>query len=78
VCGFGAVDDEQPHHHRVEATLDEVVEQRLNHDGILGGTLDQPQRVPLARGVDAGRRDQDQALLDVQALDLDCQQVQRR
>ena len=52
---LGAVDDEQPHHRRVE--LDEVVEQRLNRGGVLGGTLDQLQRVLLARGVDA--RDQD-------------------
>jgi hypothetical protein len=74
--GLGAVDDEQSHHRRIE--LDEVVEQRLNRGGVLGGTLDQSQRVLLARGVDADRRDQDQVLLDVQAVDLDRQQVQRR
>jgi hypothetical protein len=60
--GQGAVDDEQPHHRRIKAAFDEVVEQRLNRGGILGGPLD--QRVLLARGVNA--RDQDQVLLDVQ------------
>ena len=75
---LGAVDDEQPHHRRVEAALDKVVEQRLNRGGIFGGPLDQPQRVLLARGVDADCRDKDQVLLDVQAVDLDRQQVQRR
>jgi len=60
----GAVDDEQPHHRRVEAALDQVVEQRLNRGGIFGSPLGQPQRVLLARGVDA--RDQDQVLIDVQ------------
>jgi hypothetical protein len=65
--GLGAVDDEQPRYRRVEAALDQVVEQRLNRGGVLGGPLDQPQRVLLARGVDADRRDQDQVLLDVQA-----------
>ena len=76
--GLGAVDDEQSHHRRVEAALDEIVEQRLNRGGILGGPLDQPQRVLLAHGVDADRRHQDQVLLDVQAVDLDRQQIQRR
>src|SRR4051794_9697938 len=62
--GLGAVDDDQPHHRRIEAARDQVVEQRLNRGGVLGGPLDQPQRVLLARGVDA--RHQDQVLLDVQ------------
>src|SRR4051812_1912601 len=64
--GLGAVDDEQPHHRRIEAALDQAVEQRLNRGGILGGPLDQPQRVLFPRGVDADRRDQDQVLLDMQ------------
>jgi len=75
---LGAVDDEQPHHRRVEAAFDQVVEQRLNRGGIFGGSLDQSQRVLLAHGVDADRRHQDQVLLDVQAVDLDRQQIQRR
>src|SRR3954447_21694602 len=40
--GLGAVDDEQPRYRRVEAALDQVVEQRLNRGGVFGGPSTSP------------------------------------
>ena len=42
---LGAVDDEQPRHRRIEPALDQIVDQRLDHRGVLGRTLDQAERM---------------------------------
>ena len=47
----------------IEAPLDQVVDQRLHHRGVLGCPLDQPERMLVARRVDPDRRHQDQILL---------------
>ena len=73
---LGAVDDEQPDPRRVE--LDEVVEQGLDRGGILGRPFDQAQRMLLAPPINADRGDQDQFVADVQAVDLDRQQIEFR
>src|SRR3954453_15384069 len=76
--GLGAVDDEQPDPCRVETAFDEVVEQGLDRGGVLGRPFDQTQRMLLAPPVNADRGDQDQFVADVQAVDLDRQQIEFR
>jgi hypothetical protein len=53
-----AVDDEQPRYRRIEAALDQIIDQRLHHGAVLGCALDQPERVLDALTIDADRRHQ--------------------
>src|SRR5438128_4103558 len=50
---LGSVDDEQAADLGVQTALDQVVEQRLHHSGVLGGALDHAERVLVARTVNA-------------------------
>jgi hypothetical protein len=75
---LGAVDDEQPAERRIEAARDRIVQQGLHGDGVLGGSVEHRQRVLVTLGVDPHRGDQDDVVGDVDAVDLDDQQVQLR
>src|SRR5258705_331001 len=70
------VDDEQPWHRRIEATRDEIVDQRLHHGGVLGRAFNEPERVLYAVAVDADRCHQHQFTGHVDAVDLHNQQVE--
>ena len=74
--GLGAIDDEQPRHRRVEPALDQVVDERLDCRGVLRRTLDEAERMLVTLRVDANRRDQNQILVHVNAVDLDHQQIE--
>jgi len=73
---LGTVDDEQPAELWVEPALDQIVDQRLHHGSILGRPFDQGERMFVAVCIDPERADQHQIVADVQAVDLDHQQVQ--
>jgi hypothetical protein len=75
---LGAVDDEQAADRWIEPALDQIVDQRLHDGGILGRPFDQGERMFAALGIDPERGDQHQIAADVQAVDLDHQQVQLR
>jgi len=70
-----AVDDEQAADGRLEAAADHVVEQRLADGGVLRRPLDHAQGMLVAVAVDTHGGQQDQVILDVDAIDLDDQQV---
>ena len=72
---LGAVDDEQPTDRRVEPALDQIVDQCLDDGGIFGRPLDQAKRMPIAVAIDAEGGDQHQVVANMQAIDLDNQQV---
>ena len=72
--GLRAVDDEEPWHRRVEPALDKIVDEGLDGRGVLRCALDQAKRMLGARRVDTDRRDEDQILVHVNAVDLDHQQ----
>ena len=73
---LGAVDDEQAADRRVEAAPNQVVEQGLHHGSVLRRPLDHAERMFSAVPVDADCGQQHQVFLDVDAVDLDDQQVQ--
>jgi hypothetical protein len=73
---LGAINDEQPADFRVEPALNQVVDQRLHHSGILSRPLDQTGRVLVAFSINAEGGDQHQVVADMQAVDLDRQQIQ--
>src|SRR5271155_427501 len=72
-----AVDDEQTRHRRIEAALDQVVDQRLHHSAVLGCPFHQPKRVLEALAIDPERRHQNEMLTDVNAVDLHHHDVER-
>jgi hypothetical protein len=76
LCRRVAVDDEQPTDRRVEPALDQIVDQRLDHSGIFGRPLDQAERMLIAVVIDAEGGDQHQVVANMQAIDLDDQQVE--
>src|SRR3977135_4017015 len=65
-----AVDDEQTRHRRIEAALDQVVDQRLHHSAVLGCPFHQPKRVLEALAIDPERRHQHEMLTDMDTVDL--------
>jgi hypothetical protein len=71
-----AVDDEQPRHCRVESARDEIVDERLNGRRIFRCTLGEAERMLVALCIDTERRDQDQIFVQVNAIDLDHQQIE--
>lgn len=73
---LGAVDDEQPVDLGIEPALDQIVDQRLHDGGVLGCSLDQTERMLVAFTVDTQRGNQHQVVADMQAVDLDDQEVQ--
>src|SRR5262249_29750886 len=72
---LGALDDEQPADLRVEPARDEIIDQRLDHGGILRRPFDQRQRMLVASGIDAECSHQHQVVNDVQAIDPNDQQL---
>jgi hypothetical protein len=68
---LGAVDDEQPADLRIEPALNQIVDQRLHHGGILSCSLDQTERMLVAFAIDAKSGNQHQVVADMQAVDLD-------
>src|SRR5215211_1537541 len=60
----------------IEPALDEIVNKRLDRRGILRRTLDQAERMLITLGVDPNRRDQDQILGQMDAVNLDHQQIE--
>ena len=60
---------------RVEPALDQIVDQRLDDCGIFGRPLDQAKRTPIAVAIDVEGGDQHQVGANMQAIDLDNQQV---
>jgi len=72
-----AADDEQAADGGIEAAADQVGEQSLADGSILARSFHDPERVLVAIAVDADRRQHDQVLIDVNAVDLDDQQIQR-
>ena len=68
---LGAIDDEQPANTGIEPAIDQVVDQRLDDGGILGGAFDNAERMLVTVAVNPECGDQDQVVADVQAIDLD-------
>ena len=73
---LGPVDDEQAADRRIEAAPDQVVEQRLRHGSVLASPFNHAEGMLRAVAVDADSSQQHQVVLDVNAIDLDDQQVQ--
>ncbi len=71
-----AVHDKQAAVLGIQATFDQIVQQRLHHGGIFGGTLQQAKRVFDTAAIDADRGKQGQLIADVHAVDLDRQQIE--
>ena len=63
---------------RIETALDEIVEERLDRRSVLGGPFDDRERVLVTVAVDADRGDQHQIVADMQAIDLNDEQVELR
>ena len=72
---LGSIDDKQAADGRVETSLDQIVEQGLHHGSVLRRPLQHAQRMLHSPAVDADCGQQHQILLDVDAVDLDDQQV---
>ena len=60
----------------VTAAINQIVEQRLHHDGVLRRPFNRPERMLVADTVDADGSHQHQVFLDVDAVNLDDQRVQ--
>ncbi len=73
-----AIHDEQPCNGRVETALDEIVEERLHGGGVLGGSVENRQRMLAAVTVNADGGDEHQIVADMQAVDLNDEQVELR
>jgi len=58
--------------------FDQIVDESLHDSSILGGAFDQAKRMLIAFSIDSERSHQNQVIVDVQAIDLDDQQVQLR
>jgi hypothetical protein len=73
---FRPIDDEQAADFRIQPALDQIVQERLRHGGILRGSLEQTERMfdPVAIDADGGQ--QRQVFGDVDAVDLDHQQIE--
>ena len=71
-----AIDDEQASHGWIESTLDEIVDERLHRRRVFGRALDEAERMFVAVRVDPDRRDEEHIFVDVNAVDLDRQQIQ--
>jgi hypothetical protein len=54
---LGAVNNKHAAHGGIEPAFDQIVDQRLDHGGVLGCALHQPERMVVAVGVDAERGD---------------------
>ena len=76
--GLRAIHDEEPGHRRVEPTLDEIIDQRLDGRGVLRRALDERQRVLVTHAIDADGRHQHQTIADMKPVDLDREQVGAR
>ena len=74
---LGAVDDKQARRAGIEAAAHQIVEQRLNHGGILGRAFDHAQRMLGAFAVDADSGHQRQIIGQMKAVDLDDQEIER-
>src|SRR5262249_56136500 len=74
--GFSTVNDEEPRHRRIEATLDQIIDKRLDGCGVLRRTLGKAERVLVAPGIDTNRYHQNQVLSHVDAVDLDHYHIQ--
>jgi len=73
---LGAVDDEQAEEVRIEPAPHQVVEQGLADGGVLRRPLHHRKRMLLALAVDADGRQQDQVLANMNAVDLDDEQIE--
>ena len=70
-----AVDHPQPGAVGLQAPLDQIRQQRLDHARVLAGALAQPQHMLVALGVDA-QRNEDDAVGQVDAVDHHYRQIQ--
>ena len=71
------IDDEQPGHARIEPPTGQVVEQRLDHGGVLGRSLGHCENVLVALSIDADRHHQDM-VSHMETVDLDDQEIEVR
>ena len=56
-------------------TLDQIVDERLHRRLVFGRAFDEADRMLVAVRVDANRRDEEHIFIDVNAVDLDRQQI---
>ena len=62
----------------IEAAFEQVIDERLYDNGVLGGSLDEAEWMLVAFPVDTQRADQDQVVTDVQPIDLDHHKIAPR
>jgi len=74
---LGSIDDEKAADRRIKTAADQIVQESLHYDSILGCPFNHAQRVLVAGAVDADGAHQHQVVVHVHTVDLDDQQVQQ-